>query len=130
MHFACQASKPVFRSHCARPKGRYILCERGVLSKFRAARARASYWFDKCERLGALSECPAARARASYWFDSCSAFTGWARLPGYPRLYCVESSRAARQGLPCAHGPSRAASSNEGTTSWIRQGLPCAQQIG
>ena len=40
----CQASKTAFRSHCARPTGR--VCERGVLSEFRAARTCASYWFD------------------------------------------------------------------------------------
>ena len=39
----CHASKTAFRSHCARPAGRYI---RGVLSEFRAARTCASYWFD------------------------------------------------------------------------------------
>ena len=45
----CQASKTAFRSHCARPTGRYIrlVCERGVLSEFRAARTCASYWLDK-----------------------------------------------------------------------------------
>ena len=43
----CQASKTAFRSHCARPTVRYILCERGVLSEFRAARICASYWLDK-----------------------------------------------------------------------------------
>ena len=41
---ACQASKTAFRSRCARPGG--TLHERGVLSEYPAARARASYWFD------------------------------------------------------------------------------------
>ena len=42
----CQASKTAFRSRCARPGG----TERGVLSEYPAARARASHWFDKYHR--------------------------------------------------------------------------------
>ena len=52
-HAACQASKTAFRSHCARPTGRYIR-PTGVLSEFRAARTCASYWFDKHAALAAL----------------------------------------------------------------------------
>ena len=47
----CQASKTAFRSRCARPGARRSV--RGVLSEYPAV----------------LSEYPAARARASYWFD-------------------------------------------------------------
>ena len=56
----CQASKTAFRSHCARPTGRYM-CERGVLSEFRAARTCASYWFDNVAG-GCFAAARAARA--------------------------------------------------------------------
>ena len=50
---SCRASKTAFRSHCARPTGRY------------------------------MSECPAARARASYWFDKRSSCMPERTLPRF-----------------------------------------------
>ena len=70
--FACQASKTAFRSHCACPTGRYM-CERGVLSEFRAARTCASYWYDKKFACQILPGPPrAARTSARFAKAKCT----------------------------------------------------------
>ena len=52
-HESCQASKTAFRSRCARPGGTLHTCVSEAFCPnihYPAARARASYWFDKHER--------------------------------------------------------------------------------